>query len=323
MTKKTVAGQVTSYIYNTEDRLAEVWNGAVGSGSLISQYYYDPFGRRLWKEVNGVRTYFVYADEGLVAEVDELGNVNKSYGYRPGSTWTTDPLFMKVGGEYYFYQNDHLGTPQKMTAVNGAVVWSAKYSSFGEATVDLSSTITNNLRFPGQYYDEETSLNYNYHRYYDVKTGRYLTPDPIGFKGGDINLFGYVLGNPINISDSRALCVPVWVYTAAAWVIRDLSSPHPGAIQSIIIIVGGVSYEVKELYHARGNNLQDLAKHNRKMVTLARDLCYSTCTDDYNCPKCTDQQATWIECNRKCSDNFLSGIETYVWPYEDIISRDY
>jgi len=94
-----------------------------------------------------------------VAEVDAAGNVIKSYGYRPGSTWTTDPLFMKTGGQYYFYQNDHLGTPQKLTAVNGAVVWSAKYSSFGEAEVDPNSTIENNLRFPGQYHDKETGLS--------------------------------------------------------------------------------------------------------------------------------------------------------------------
>jgi RHS repeat-associated protein len=76
------------------------------------------------------------------------------------------------------YQNDHLGTPQKLTAINGATVWSAKYSSFGEANVDISSSATNNLRFPGQYYDQETGLHYNFNRYYDPGTGRYLTPDP-------------------------------------------------------------------------------------------------------------------------------------------------
>jgi RHS repeat-associated protein len=171
---------------------------------LISSYYYDPFGRRLWKEVAGVRTYFVYADEGLVAEVDVAGNVVRSYGYKPGSTWSTDPLFMKVGGEYYFYQNDHLGTPQKLTAVNGAVVWSTKYSSFGEADVGISSSITNNLGFAGQYFDSETGLHYNWHRYYDPKTGRYLTPDPIGLQGG-INLYAYVLNDPINAVDPLGL----------------------------------------------------------------------------------------------------------------------
>jgi len=139
-----------------------------------------------------------------VAEVDAAGNVTKSYGYKPGSTWTTDPLFMKVGGQYYFYQNDHLGTPQKLTAVNGAVVWSAKYSSFGLANVDPSSTISNNLRFPGQYFDQETDLHYNWHRYYDSKTGRYLKPDPIGFDGG-INFYVYVQNNSVKFIDPSGL----------------------------------------------------------------------------------------------------------------------
>jgi RHS repeat-associated protein len=143
----------------------------------------------------------------LVAEVDAAGNVVKSYGYMPVVTWTSDPLFMKQGSDYYFYQNDHLGTPQKMTAVNGAVVWSAKYSSFGKADVDPSSSVTNNLRFSGQYFDQEIGLHYNYYRYYDPKSGRYLTPDPIGLVGG-INLYLYVSGNPINLVDPKGL---IWV----------------------------------------------------------------------------------------------------------------
>ena len=66
--------------------------------------------------------------------------------------------FERQADNVVIYQNDHLGTPQKLTAVNGAVVWSVKYSSFGEADVDPSSSITNNLRFPGQYEDSETGL---------------------------------------------------------------------------------------------------------------------------------------------------------------------
>ncbi len=77
------------------------------------------------------------------------------------------------------YQNDHLGTPQKLSAINGAVVWSAKYSSFGKAEVDPSSTIVNNFRFPGQYEDNETGLHYNWFRYYEPNAGRYINYDPI------------------------------------------------------------------------------------------------------------------------------------------------
>lgn len=200
--RKTDNGVVTEYVYNTEDRLVEVRK----SGSLTASYYYDPFGSRLWKDVGGVRTYFIYADEGLVAETDGSGAVTKTYGYKPGSTWTTDPLFMKEGGKYYFYHNDHLGTPQKMTAVNGAVVWAALYSSFGEAQLLPMSTVENNLRFAGQYYDSETGLHYNYYRYYDPKSGRYFRKDPIGAIGG-INIYLYSLSNPNLYSDPFGLKV--------------------------------------------------------------------------------------------------------------------
>jgi len=85
-----------------------------------------------------------------------------------------------VGNQYYFYHNDHLGTPQEMTAVNGAVVWSAKYASFGEASVEVEA-VENNFRLPGQYFDSETGLHYNWHRYYDPEIGRYVRADPLDF----------------------------------------------------------------------------------------------------------------------------------------------
>ena len=117
---------------------------------------------------------------------------------------TTDPVFMKQAGQYYWYHNDQLGTPQVMTTSSGAVAWNAKYSSFGKATVEPSSTIVNPLRLPGQYEDAETGLHYNYHRYYDPSLGRYLRADPIGLAGG-INLFAYTASNPINAIDPLGL----------------------------------------------------------------------------------------------------------------------
>ena len=146
----------------------------------------------------------MYADEGLIGEYTATGTEIRTYGWKLGSTWGTDPLFMKIGSQYYFYHNDHLGTPQKMTSISGAVVWSVKYSSFGKAEVDSSSTIENNLRFPGQYFDGEAGFHYNLWRYYNPNSGRYIKADPVGSEGG-INWFQYVSNNPVKLTDPWGL----------------------------------------------------------------------------------------------------------------------
>ena len=107
-----------------------------------------------------------------------------------------------IAGTYY-YHNDHLGTPQMMTDTSATVVWQANYTPFGEADI-IVEAVTNNIRFPGQYYDQESDLHYNYFRDYDPELGRYIQSDPIGLAGG-INTYGYVGGNPINLTDPFGL----------------------------------------------------------------------------------------------------------------------
>jgi len=94
-----------------------------------------------------------------------------------------------------------------MTAESGDVVWRADYDPFGYASVDPLSSRTLNVRFPGQYYDSETGLHYNYFRYYDPKTGRYLTSDPIALRGG-LNMFVYAGNNPVHWVDRYGLDNP-------------------------------------------------------------------------------------------------------------------
>jgi RHS repeat-associated protein len=200
LTSKVTGSEVVNYVYDTADRLVRVEDGAA---NVIASYGYDPFGRRLWKEVAGIKTCFAYGDEGLIGEYAANGAELKTYGYVPGSPSSSAPIFQKTGGNYYWYQNDHLGTPQKLTDSTGNIVWAGTYDSFGNCQTTIAQLV-NNLRFPGQYWDEETSLHYNWNRYYDPTAGRYLSTDPIS-EGQ--NLYAYVSGNPIVFIDPEGLCV--------------------------------------------------------------------------------------------------------------------
>ncbi|MCF5055339.1 type IV secretion protein Rhs, partial [Pseudomonas syringae] len=103
----------------------------------------------------------------------------------------------------YHYQLDHLGTPQELTNPNGEIVWSAHYRAYGEIARLDAGKIDNPLRFQGQYFDQESGLHYNRHRYYNPDIGRYLTPDPVKLAGG-INAYQYV-PNPTGWVDPLGL----------------------------------------------------------------------------------------------------------------------
>ena len=86
---------------------------------------------------------------------------------------------------------------------SGTLVWQAIYSPFGKAE-RVTGSVQNNLRFPGQFFDAETGLHYNWHRYYDPETGRYVSADPIGLDGG-MNIYAFVENNPVNTIDPAGL----------------------------------------------------------------------------------------------------------------------
>lgn len=198
VTSKDDGGQVTNYFYDVMNRLERVEDEV---GTVIATYGFDLLGRRVWKEVAGVRTYFLYHDSVMIGEYDETGTALKTYGYLPGRA--THPVYVKASNGYNFYHNDHLGTPYMLTDRNGAVTWKADADPFGRTVISVD-TITNNLRFAGQYFDAETGLHYNYYRFYDPSTGRYMTPDPIGLWGG-INTYEYVYSNPLMYIDPFGL----------------------------------------------------------------------------------------------------------------------
>ncbi len=91
-----------------------------------------------------------------------------------------------------------------MTDSSGTVVWSADYKPFGES-LNIAGSIINNLRFPGQYYDQETGLHYNYIRDFNPTIGRYIEADPIGLNRGKNHLYAYVASRPLSLTDVLGL----------------------------------------------------------------------------------------------------------------------
>lgn len=103
----------------------------------------------------------------------------------------------------YHYHVDHLGTPQEISNEQGEIVWSVRYRAYGNVVKKEIEQIENNLRFQGQYFDEETGLHYNRFRYYNPTTGRFINQDPIGLLGG-MNNYQYV-PNPTGWVDPLGL----------------------------------------------------------------------------------------------------------------------
>jgi RHS repeat-associated protein len=126
-------------------------------------------------------------------------------------TTTSTPVSVTisgVGSKVYYVHADQINSARLITDQAGVAVWQADTDPFGanlpNENVSGQGTFTYNPRFPGQYFDKETGLHYNYFRDYDPSLGRYVQSDPIGLEGG-INTFAYVEGNPISFSDPLGL----------------------------------------------------------------------------------------------------------------------
>jgi len=203
-------GERQVYAYNGDNRLIRFERYLSGSTSpeTTATYAYDPFGRRIRKTVNGQSTSFLWDGASLIAEYDASGNVIKRYHYAIGYA----PMQVEDAHGAYQVHADHLDTPWYLTDASQQIVWQANYAPYGEAVADEdpdgnAQAVTFNVRFPGQYFDQETGLHYNYFRDYEPSTGRYVQSDPIGLDGG-LNTYAYVGGNPISLTDPLGLAPP-------------------------------------------------------------------------------------------------------------------
>ncbi len=194
---RTLNDGIRQYEYNNAGRISRVVNGANGGS-----YGYNGLGQRVKKTANGETIYFNYDESGqLIGEYNSKGKVIREYIYLGNQ-----PIAMlsnERDDEVLQIHTDHLGTPRAVTDKNKSVLWKMEGDQFGDVQPQIVE-IKMPLRHAGQYADDESGLFYNYFRYYNPATGRYLRSDPIGLEGG-LNTFGYVGSNPLHKIDPRGL----------------------------------------------------------------------------------------------------------------------
>ncbi len=197
LSTKTDGGYLFTYIHDGENRLTRVDIKKLVSGVLTSySYLYDPFGRRIGKG----STRYVYDGDNILYEYNSNNVLMKRYVNGPGIDNAL--AYADQYGAGYYYIKDGIGSVTKRYAPPTSII-SFNYDSFGKVKLSRGDTLTHG--FTGRQYDEETGLYYYRARYYDPGVGRFIERDPISFAGGDVNLYGYVQNNPINLTDPSGL----------------------------------------------------------------------------------------------------------------------
>lgn len=179
------------------------------------------------------------------------------------------PIGLYRNDRLYAVQSDHLGTPRVVTDQRNEPVWQWPYSGFGDnkpvgvlnfRDKDRAKELKGrkplvevNLRFPGQYFDEEAGLTYNLMRTYDQRNGRYSQADPVGLDGG-WNRFAYVSADPLRHVDPRGLNAALGGRLGAAGGFA-LAGP-PGAVAGALLGAGAgalIGYGLDRMFAKPGN----------------------------------------------------------------------
>ena len=191
-------------------------NGAIASitkAGVTGSYDYDAQRRRIRKTTStGETVIFVYDLEGqLLGEYDQAGKALREYVWLdniPVAMFMPDPNNANGPPLIFYIHADHLNAPRIVVDQSGAKRWRWLAEPFGmtapEINPDGLGGFMQNLRFPGQYADQESGLWYNYARYYSPSDGRYRQSDPIGLAAG-VNTYAYVDSAPTQFVDPLGL----------------------------------------------------------------------------------------------------------------------
>ncbi len=242
-------------------------------------YIIDGRNRRIGKQVNGQLTQgFLYQDQlNPVAELDGQGNVVSRFIYAEKGYL---PSYMVKNGTTYRIVSDHLGSVRLVVdSTTGNIVQQMDYDAFGRVIQD-SNPGFQPFGFAGGIYDLHTGLTRFGVRDYDAEIGRWTAKDPIGFDGGDANVFAYVLNDPVNRIDPMGLLSPDWHFEITYNVARDSGM---SIMDSLKLAWGSVAADMG----SQGLGPEDTNRHamagtdqsSQDAIEATKDIINSPCED--------------------------------------------
>lgn len=198
LSEKTTPEGTTTYDYGTLGELKEV----VTPTRTIT-YQHNANNQRVAKLINGqVVEKYLWADlTTLLAIYDANDNLIQRFEYIDQRM----PIAMTYNGQRYYLIYDQVGTLRMVIDTNKNTVKEITYDTFGTILSDSNPDFKVPFGFAGGLYDSDTGLTRFGYRDYDAYTGKWTAKDPIGFEGGDSNLYGYVLGDPVRFVDPIGL----------------------------------------------------------------------------------------------------------------------
>jgi RHS repeat-associated protein len=177
----------SAYTWDARNRLTSI------NGPIPATFQYDATGRRTRKTINSLTTDVLHDGTTPVTESGPSGAGFLLTGLE------VDDFLLRIGpASTSMFLTDALGSQVATTDSAGGMQSAVTYEPFGATEISSPAPA---YRFTGREHDEPTLLYYYRARYYHTDLQRFITEDPIEFEGGDINLYAYVLGDPVNLTD--------------------------------------------------------------------------------------------------------------------------
>ena len=200
VSSKSTPEGTTQYQWDSENRLI----GITKPDGTVIAYQYDELGRRIGKTVGPQQWRWSYLGQEIHRESSWSGLRFYTHG-------TGIDEHLSMGSNYYVA--DGLGSIRQIVGAGGNLLNQYRYTAFGKMK-QVQAAVGNTYAFTAREWDADAGLYYYRARWYDPDVGRFLARDPIGFAGGDIDLYGYCLNDPVSLVDPEGEAW--WVPAVAA-----------------------------------------------------------------------------------------------------------